>query len=62
MILPDANLLVAFTWENHQHRAEGHRETTDSYLATLAKYHGIKFATLEEALAKRFPGVSEWVN
>ena len=21
MILPDANLLVAFTWENHQHRA-----------------------------------------
>jgi hypothetical protein len=22
MILPDANLLVAFTWENHQHKAE----------------------------------------
>ena len=21
MILPDANLLVAFTWENHQHKA-----------------------------------------
>ncbi len=20
MILPDANLLVAFTWENHQHK------------------------------------------
>jgi len=35
MILPDANLLVAFTWE---------------------------FATLEEALAKRFPEVSEWVK
>jgi predicted nucleic acid-binding protein len=21
MILPDANLLVAFTWENHEHQA-----------------------------------------
>ena len=127
MILPDANLLVAFTWKNHQHKAaagnffqkyrkvatcpltelalvriwmqkgasgtdadralkdsvskyrsrlipddlsataiaglnQGHRETTDSYLATLAKHHGIRFATLEEALAKRFPGFSEWVK
>ena len=127
MILPDANLLVAFTWRNHQHNAaaegffhkypkvatcpltelalvriwmqkgasgtdadralkdfvskyrsrlipddlsataiaglnQGHRETTDSYLATLAKHHGIRFATLEEALAKRFPGFSEWVK
>jgi len=127
VILPDANLLVAFTWRNHQHNAaaegffqkypkvatcpltelalvriwmqkgasgtdadralkdsvskyrsrlipddlsataiaglnQGHRETTDSYLATLAKHHGIRFATLEEALAKRFPGFSEWVK
>jgi len=41
---------------------QGHRQTTDSYLATLAKHHGIKFATLEEALARRFPEVSEWVK
>lgn len=41
---------------------QGHRETTDSYLAKLAEHHGIKFATLEEALAKRFPGIAEWVQ
>ena len=34
----------------------------DSYLAMLAKHHGIKLATLEEPLAKRFPEVSEWVK
>ena len=127
MILPDANLLVAFSWENHQQKAaaenffqkypkvatcpltelalvrvwmqkgasgadadtaltdfiskyrsrlipddlsatsiaglnQGHRQTTDSYLAMLAKHHGIKFATLEEALANRFPEVAEWVR
>jgi predicted nucleic acid-binding protein len=127
MILPDANLLVAFTWENHEHQAaavsffqqhpkvatcpltelalvrvwmqkgasgadadsaladfvskyrsrlipddlsatviaglnQGHRQTTDSYLAMLAKHHGIKLATLEEPLAKRFPEASEWVK
>ncbi len=127
MILPDANLLVAFTWQNHQHKKaaekffqkyprvatcpitelalvrvwmqkgasgadadkalndfvskyrsrlipddlsataiaglnQGHRETTDSYLAMLAQRHGIKLATLEEALAKRFPAIAEWVK
>ena len=127
MILPDANLLVAFSWENHQQKTaaenffkkypkvatcpltelalvrvwmqkgasgadadaalkdfianyrprlisddlsatviaglnQGHRQTTDSYLAMLAKHHGIKFATLEEALANRFPGIAEWVR
>ncbi len=127
MILPDANLLVAFTWKNHEHQAaavsffhkhpkvatcpltelalvrvwmqkgasgadadralrdfvskyrsrliaddlsatviaglnQGHRQTTDSYLAMLAEHHGIKLATLEEALAKRFPEASEWVK
>jgi len=127
MILPDANLLVAFTWEKHEHKTvaedffhryskvatcpltelalvriwmqkgasgtdadialkdfvskyrsrlipddlsataiaglnQGHRQTTDSYLAMLAKHYGIKLATLEEALAKRFPGISEWVK
>ena len=41
---------------------QGHRETTDSYLAMLARHHGIKFATFEEALAKRFPEVAEWVK
>ena len=113
MILPDANLLVAFTWANHQDKAaaesffrkyprvatcpltelalvrvwmqkgaggadadtalkdfiskyrsrlipdnlsataiaglnQGHRQTTDSYLAMLAKHQGIKFPTLED--------------
>jgi hypothetical protein len=127
VILPDVNILVAFTWANHQHNvsarnffqkypkvatcpltelalvriwmqkgasgadadkalrdfvskyrsrlipddisataiaglSEGHRQTTDSYLATLANHHGIKFATFEEALAKRFPAISEWVR
>ena len=127
MILPDANLLVAFTWGNHQYSTvaenffqknpkvatcpltelalvriwmqkgangadadralkdfvskyrsrlipddlsatfiaglnQGHRQTTDSYLAMLAKNHGIKLATLEQALAKRFPESSEWVR
>ena len=41
---------------------EGHRQTTDSYLAMLAKHHGIKLATLEEALANRFPEITEWVT
>jgi predicted nucleic acid-binding protein len=127
VILPDANLLVAFTWENHQDKevaerffqkypkvatcpltelalvrvwmqkgasgadadealkefiseyrsrllpddlsataiaglSQGHRQTTDAYLAILAKHHGIKLATLEEALAKRFPDIAEWVR
>ena len=127
MILPDANLLVAFTWHNHQDKVaaenffqkypkvatcpltelalvrvwmqkgasgadadealkdfvskyrsrlipdnlsatsisglnQGHRQTTDSYLAMLAKHHGIKLATLEDAFANRFPEISEWVK
>ena len=127
MIFPDANLLVAFTWENHQDKMaaenffqkyrnvatspltelalvriwmqkgasgtdadtalkdfvskyrsrlipddlsataiaglnQGHRQTTDSYLAMLAKQHSIKLATLDEALANRFPGITEWVK
>jgi len=41
---------------------QGHRQTTDSYLAKLAEHHGIKLATLEEALATRFPGFTEWVQ
>jgi hypothetical protein len=41
---------------------QGHRQTTDSYFAVLAKHHGIKLARFEEALAKRFPEVSEWVK
>jgi uncharacterized protein len=40
----------------------GHRQTTDSYLAMLAQHHGIKLATLEEALANRFPENSEFVK
>jgi len=49
VILPDANLLVAFTWENHQHN-------------TAARTSSKEFATLEEALARRFPEVSEWIK
>jgi predicted nucleic acid-binding protein len=41
---------------------QGHRQTTDSYLAMLAQHNGIRLATLEEALAKRFPGATEWVK
>ena len=127
MILPDANLLVAFTWANHQNKAaaeeffqkypkvatcpltelalvriwmqkgasgadadtalkdfvsqyrsrlipddvsataiaglnQGHRQTTDSYLAMLAKHYGIRLATLEGALASRFPEIVELVK
>lgn len=40
----------------------GHRTTTDSYLAMLAKQHGLKIATLDEGFANRFPGIVELVS
>ncbi len=126
MILPDGNLLIAFTWEGHgqssvadkffrsyekvvtcpltelnlvrvwmqlgasgaeadkalqdfvskfrsrlipcdisateiSNLSQGHRQTTDAYLAMLAKNHRIKIATLDEPFAKRFPSFVEFV-
>jgi len=40
----------------------GHRTTTDSYLAMLAKQHGLKIATLDEGFAIRFPRIVELVS
>jgi uncharacterized protein len=127
VILPDANLLIAFTWANHPNEAEAreffvrnpkiatcpltelamvrvwmqmgasptdadkalsdfvakyrsvlipadisatqiagsarhHKDTTDTYLVKLAQQHGIKLATLDAALSKRFPGSVEFIG
>ena len=35
----------------------GHRETTDAYLAELAKAHGLTVGTLDKSFAKKFPGI-----
>jgi predicted nucleic acid-binding protein len=40
----------------------GHRTTTDSYLAMLARKHGVKIATLDEPFSKRFPGLVQFVG
>ena len=40
----------------------GHRTTTDSYLAMLAKRHGLRIATLDEGFARRFPALVELVS
>jgi predicted nucleic acid-binding protein len=40
----------------------GHRTTTDSYLVKLAEKHGLKLATLDEPLSRRFPGSVEYVG
>jgi predicted nucleic acid-binding protein len=40
----------------------GHRTTTDSYLAMLAKRHGLKIATLDQGFANRFPSIVEFVS
>ncbi len=36
-------------------QCDGHRQTTDTYLAMLAEKHSIKLATLDEPLKNRFP-------
>jgi len=36
----------------------GHRQVTDAYLAQLARKHGIRLATLDEALAALNPDVA----
>ena len=37
----------------------GHRQVTDSYLASLARHHGGRLVTFDRALAARFPDVVE---
>lgn len=41
---------------------DGHRQTTDVYLAMLAKKQRLKIATLDEPFAKRFPSIVELVD
>ena len=36
----------------------GHRQVTDAYLATLARKHGAKLATFDQALAAVYPEVA----
>jgi uncharacterized protein len=36
----------------------GHRQITDAYLATLARKHGAKLATFDQALAAVHPDVA----
>ena len=42
-------------------QCDGHRETTDVYLAALAKKHRLKIATLDSAFAEKFPDRVELV-
>lgn len=42
--------------------ARGHKQTTDVYLAKLAKKHKLKVATLDEQFAKKFPDLVELVQ
>ena len=37
----------------------GHRQVTDSYLASLARHHGGRLVTVDRALAARLPDVVE---
>jgi predicted nucleic acid-binding protein len=41
---------------------EGHRNTTDAYLAHLANKHGLIVATLDRAFARHFPKRVEFVG
>lgn len=40
----------------------GHRNTTDAYLAHLAKKHGLTVATLDRAFARRFPKLVAFIK
>jgi len=42
-------------------QCEGHRQTTDTYLAMLAEKHSLKLATLDEPLKSRFRDFVEFV-
>ena len=39
----------------------GHRQVTDSYLASLARHHGGRLVTFDRALAARFPDVVDLI-
>ena len=40
----------------------GHRQVTDSYLASLARHHGGRLVTFDQALAARFPDVVDLIG
>ena len=40
----------------------GHRQVTDSYLASLARHHGCRLVTFDRALAARFPDVVDLIG
>lgn len=40
----------------------GHRQVTDSYLASLARHHGGRLVTFDRALAARFPDVVDLIG
>lgn len=40
----------------------GHRQVTDSYLASLARHHGGRLVTFDRALAGRFPDVVDLIG
>lgn len=41
---------------------DGHRQTTDTYLARLAEEHDLTLATMDEPLKGRFPDLVELVD
>lgn len=40
----------------------GHRQVTNSYLASLARHHGGRLVTFDRALAARFPDVVDLIG
>ena len=40
----------------------GHRQVTDTYLASLAVHHGVRLVTLDEGLAQAHPRVAELIG
>lgn len=40
----------------------GHRQVTNSYLASLARHHGGRLVTFDQALAARFPDVVDLIG
>lgn len=40
----------------------GHRQVTDAYLATLARHHGTRLATLDQGLAALHPDIAVLVE
>jgi predicted nucleic acid-binding protein len=65
MMLPDANLLVAFTWKNHQHKAEAESFFTRASPGTSerAKSNFLRvdqlFAAADRLVAQDLPPLTE---